>query len=287
MSDDLQKRLNFAVAAAQASSKITLEYFGQSNLDQSTKHDGTPVTIADRACESDLRERIIKTYPQDSILGEEFERRVGTSDYEWVIDPIDGTISFVQGVPLFGTMLACMYKGFPILGVIVMPCLDETVYAADGLGCWHTTKDNQPSRAQVSGVKKLDESIINTTSMSYFITPQHRRLYEQLDAQSKHTRGWSDCYGWVLLATGRVDAMIEPVLSLWDFAAAIPIITESGGHWTDLSGKQSLDSGEMVATNGHLHTPIMNLIQALNPAPKEDSGRSERFGSPESDFPVQ
>ncbi len=266
MSTDLQKRLDFAVAAAQASSKITLEYFGQSNLDQSAKHDGTPVTIADRACESDLRERITNAYPQDSILGEEFDRRVGTSDYEWIIDPIDGTISFIQGVPLFGTMLACMRNGFPILGVIVMPCLDETVYAADGLGCWHTIKGNTPTRAQVSNVKKIEESIINTTSMSYFITPTHRRLYEQLDTHAKHTRGWSDCYGWVLLATGRVDAVIEPVLSLWDFAAAIPITTESGGQWTDLAARQSLDSGEMVATNGLLHDAVMELIRKANHA---------------------
>ncbi len=268
MSNDLQARLDFAVGAAQTSSKITLEYFAQSNLDQSTKHDGTPVTIADRACETDLRKRITNAYPDDSILGEEFDRKIGTSEYEWVIDPIDGTISFVQGVPLFGTMLACMYKGFPILGVIVMPSLNETVYAANKLGCWHTIKGSTPTRAQVSGVEKLDESLINTTSMSYFLTPQHRQLYEQLDTHAKHTRGWSDCYGWVLLATGRVDAMVEPVLSLWDFAAAIPIITESGGCWTDFSGHQSLDAGEMVATNGHLHKPIMNLIHALDPAPK-------------------
>ncbi len=262
MSADLQSRLDFAVSAAQASSKLTLKYFGCSNLDQATKHDGTPVTIADRACESDLRDRIIKAYPQDSILGEEFERRVGTSEYEWVIDPIDGTISFVQGVPLFGTMLACMRNGFPILGVIVMPCLDETVYAADGLGCWHTAKGNDPTRAQVSNVKKLNESLINTTSMSYFLTPHHRRLYEQLDAQSKHTRGWSDCYGWVLLATGRVDAMVEPVLSLWDFAAAIPIITESGGRWSDFSDRQSLESGEIVAANQAIHARIIDMIQS-------------------------
>ncbi len=264
MSTDLQTRLDFAVSAAQASSKITLEYFGQSNLDQSTKHDGTPVTAADRACESDLRARIIKAYPQDSILGEEFEPKVGASDYEWVIDPIDGTISFVHGVPLFGTMLACMHNGFPILGVIAMPCLNETVYAADGLGCWHTTNGSAPTRAQVSNVNKLDESLINTTSMSYFVTPAHRKLYEQLDARSKHTRGWSDCYGWVLLATGRVDAVIEPVLSLWDFAAAIPIITESGGCWSDLRGKQSLESGEMVASNRELHQLLVSMIRALD-----------------------
>lgn len=263
MSNDLQARLDFAVIAVQASSKLTLNYFGDANLDQSTKQDGTPVTAADRACESDLRDRISKVYPEDSILGEEFDRKAGTSEYEWVIDPIDGTISFVKGVPLFGTMLACMKNGFPVLGVIVMPVLEETVYAADGLGCWHTTKGFQPKRTHVSQITKLDQALVNTTSMSYFTTPEHREIYKQIDTQAKHTRGWSDCYGWVLLATGRVDAMIEPVLSLWDFAAAIPIITESGGFWSDLSGKQSIETGEMVTANSDIHAQLLALISPI------------------------
>ena len=262
MSDDLQQRLDFAVAATQRSAKLTLEYFGASDLDQSTKHDGTPVTVADRACETDLRKQISDAYPEDSILGEEFERKVGTSEYEWIIDPIDGTISFVQGVPLFGTMFACMKNGHPVLGVITMPALDETIYAADGLGCWHTTHGANPKRAQVSSVDQLDQSLINTTSMSYFRTPAHRRLYEQLDAHAKHTRGWSDCYGWALLATGRVDAMVEPVLSIWDFAAAIPIINEAGGRCTDLSGIETFESCELVASNGVLHDQLLVLIKS-------------------------
>ena len=263
MNDHLQQRLDFAVRAAQASSQLTLEFFGSSNLDQSTKADGTPVTAADRACEEDLRKRIEAAYPEDSILGEEFDSKVGTSEYEWVIDPIDGTISFVQAVPLFGTMLACMHNGFPVLGVIVMPALDETVYAADGLGCWHTSKGTEPVNTRASQVDQLSEAIVCTTSMSYFVTPSHRRLYEQIDAHAKHTRGWSDCYGWVLLATGRVDAVIEPVLSLWDFAAAIPIITESGGFWTNFSGDQSIKSGEMLATStDHLHAQLLELVDS-------------------------
>jgi len=264
VSSELQRRLDFAVCAAQASSKLTLKYFGGSDLDQSTKEDGSPVTIADRACESDLRQRIEEAYPDDSILGEEFESKIGTTEYEWVIDPIDGTISFVQGVPLFGTMLACMLNGHPVLGVIAMPALDEIVFAADGLGCWHSIRNAKPTKAQASTIRDLDQALINTTSLSYFTTPKHRRLYEQLDAASKHSRGWSDCYGWVLYATGRVDAVIEPVLSLWDYAAAIPIITEAGGIWTDLSGEKALSSGEIVATNEPLHKQIMAIIQSVD-----------------------
>ncbi len=258
--NDIKQRLDFAVTAAQASSQITLDYFGQSTLNHDDKADGTPVTIADRACESDLRNRISAVFPDDSILGEEFERKIGTNEYEWVIDPIDGTISFIQGVPLFGTMLACMHKGKPVLGVITMPVLNETVYAAIDFGCWHTTNGGAPTKACVSSTDTLTQSLVNTTSMSYFETDELRKLYTRLDTHSKHTRGWSDCYGFVLLATGRVDAIVEPVLSIWDFAAAIPIITEAGGVWSDFSKNQNLDEGEIIACNPGLLPQIQSLL---------------------------
>ncbi len=259
MNDQLQDHLNFAIKATQASSKTTLGYFAQS-INYQCKDDGTPVTIADRNCETHLRNQIQAAYPNDSILGEEFDSVQGSSGYEWVIDPIDGTISFVQGVPLYGTMLGCIKDGQPILGVIVMPALNETVYAAKGLGCWHTTKNSAPKRVHVSTNDKIDESIINTTSMSYFTTEPQRDLYNTLDQASKYTRGWSDCYGFVLLATGRVDAIIEPFLNLWDYAAAIPIIQESGAIWSDFANNQSLDTVEMIAANPQIHAQIMDLI---------------------------
>lgn len=262
MNDDLHQRLMFAVDAARASSRITLDYFGRrATLDEEAKPDGTPVTIADRQSEADLRERIKNAYPDDSILGEEFGHKVGPSDYQWVIDPIDGTISFIYGVPLYGTMLACMHNGHPLIGVIVMPALDETVYAADGLGCWHQRGSEDPVAGRVSRTGLLKDALVNTTSMNYFRTPAHRRLYDRLDAESKHSRGWSDCYGWVLLATGRVDAVVEPVLSLWDFAAAIPIVSEAGGQWADFRGQRALESGEMVAANPALLDQLLDLIR--------------------------
>ncbi|MGV6814504.1 MAG: inositol monophosphatase family protein [Phycisphaerales bacterium] len=273
MNPDLQSRLDFAVHAAQASATLTLDFFGTENLDRSTKHDGTPVTIADRTCERDLRERIAQQYPDDAILGEEYEPISGTTGYQWVIDPIDGTISFVHGVPLFGTMLACLKNGEPILGVIAMPALDETVYAATGLGCWHTQHGSRPTRTQVSNTATLDKALINTTSMSYFDSPQLRTLYSQLDTQAKHTRGWSDCYGWVLLATGRVDAVVEPVLSLWDFAAAIPIVREAGGQCSDFSGNQTVETSELIASNARLHDQLLSLMAPILQNPTSQSNR--------------
>lgn len=258
----LQDRLMFAVDAAKQAGDITLKYFGQ--LDTGQRHDkadGTPVTIADRESETHLRALIQSRYPDDAILGEEFDPKPGTSGYQWVIDPIDGTISFVHGVPLYGTMLACLRDGHPELGVIHMPVLDEVVYAADGLGCWHRSGVQDAKRAHMSQTLNLAEALINTTSMSYFKTPELRVLYEKLDAMCKHSRGWSDCYAWILLATGRVDAVVEPDLKLWDFAAALPIISESGGIWSDLQGKATLQATRLVASNAALHSQLLDTIK--------------------------
>ncbi len=259
----LEQRLEFAVTIANEAGEVTLRYFGQLDADQrDAKGDGTPVTIADRASETHLRERISERYPDDAIKGEEFDDKPGTSGYEWVIDPIDGTISFVQGVPLYGTMLACLHNGHPELGVVRMPALREAVYAAEGIGCFYAQDGHDPTRARMSQVEELEHSIINSTSLSYFTTPELRSLYDYLDAQCKYSRGWSDAYAWVLLATGRVDSVIEPDLKLWDFAAALPIITESGGTWSDLEGNQTLEATQLIAANPRLHRSLLRAIQS-------------------------
>jgi histidinol-phosphatase len=258
----LQDRLDFAVKIAQEAGDITLQHFGQLEAnDREAKADGTPVTIADRASETHLRRRIEEHYPDDAIKGEEFEDKDGSSGYEWVIDPIDGTISFVQGVPLYGTMLACLHNGSPELGVIRMPALHEVVYAAEGLGCWHARDGQRATQARVSTVDRVDQSLFNTTSLSYFMTDRLRSLYEYLDRVSKHSRGWSDAYAWVLLATGRVDAVLEPELKLWDFAAALPIVREAGGIWSNLEGRDSLESTQILAANPALHEILLDVIQ--------------------------
>ena len=260
---DLQDRLSFAVDAAKQAGEVTLKYFGKLKSEQhSQKSDGSPVTIADRESETLIRELIGQRYPDDAILGEEFDDKPGTSGFQWVIDPIDGTISFVQGVPLYGTMLACLKDGRSVVGVIHMPALDETVSAADGLGCWHQQGQAQAVPGAMSSNETLENSLINTTSLSYFTTPQLRALYAQLDEACLHSRGWSDCYAWVLLATGRVDAVVEPDLKLWDFASAIPIVHESGGIWSDLSGNATLQVTQLLAANPKLHGALLEVCKS-------------------------
>jgi len=262
MNDQLQSRLDFAVAAAKASSELTLEFFQNPELAADDKADGSPVTIADRTCELDLRSRIVDAYPDDAILGEEFDDREGRSGYQWIIDPIDGTISFVHGVPLFGTMLACLKDGAPVLGVITMPALNgETVYAANGLGAFHQIADNPPTPARVSGTGELSRAMLATTSMDYFTTDEHRAVYRRMHEQAQFIRGWSDCYAIVLLATGRVDAVIEPDVKIWDIASAPPIVTESGGDWSAFSGEKTVHQESIIATNGQLHEAIARMVR--------------------------
>ncbi|MBL4591866.1 MAG: hypothetical protein JKY96_07895 [Phycisphaerales bacterium] len=261
-STDLQNRLDFAIKAAKASSKITLEYFQNPDLSADHKADGSPVTIADRATETDLRKRIIERYPDDSILGEELDDRDGTTGYQWIIDPIDGTISFVHGIPLYGTMLACLKDDQPILGVITMPALNsETIYAARGLGAFHQIDDEPPTRAHTTSTSNLADAMVSSTSMAYYETPEQRSIYTDLLDAAHDLRGWPDCYAIVLLVTARIDAVVEPYMMIWDIAAPSIIIEEAGGDWTAFSGVKSLAEGTMIATNGQLHEQIIRIVR--------------------------
>ena len=243
--------------------KLALQWFGKDTFTPDHKADGSPVTVADKAIETELRKRITASFPDDAILGEEFDDKPGSSDYQWIIDPIDGTISFVQGIPLFGTMLACLYKGTPVIGAIAMPCLDELVYAATGLGAFHQTHSNAPVPARVSDVNELSIALVNTTAMTYFTTPPLRALYDNIDTACKYTRGFPDCYGIVLLATGRVDAVIEPVVALWDIASVRPIISEAGGVSTDIAGDNTVHTGSLLAATPGVHAQLLKMTGSL------------------------
>ena len=244
-------------------SKLALKWFQSDQCEADHKSDGTPVTIADRTIETELRKRICKAFPDDAILGEEFPDEPGTSGYQWVIDPIDGTISFVQGIPLFGTMLACLKDGVPVLGAIAMPCLDELVYAGSGLGAFHVQSGSDPTPARMSTVDTLSKALINTTALTYFTTPELRTLYDEIDSASKHTRGLPDCYGIVLLATGRVDAVIEPNVALWDIASVPPLIQEAGGTCTDFAGDPSVHSGSLLAATNGVHSELLEMTRSI------------------------
>ena len=255
-------RLDFALDAATTASAGTLELFGARHAGVELKADGSPVTRADRACEEALRTMIAGAFPDDAILGEEMPPVSGTSGVRWIIDPIDGTKSFIHGVPLYATLLAAEHDGEPILGVIVLPALQEIVYAGKGLGAWHQTGSASPSAARVSSVDRLDHACLCTTSMRYFQDEGLGSLYEQLSLRCGLLRGWSDAYAHVLVATGRADAAIEPTISLWDAAPMATIMAEAGGRYSGWSGRDGITESNGIASNGLLHDELLTMVRA-------------------------
>jgi histidinol phosphatase-like enzyme (inositol monophosphatase family) len=236
------------------------------SLDTVAKGDGSPVTAADRDAETFLREQLASAYPDDSLLGVVFGERRGTSRFRWVIDPIDGTVSFVHGVPLYGTILGLELDGSPVAGVVVMPVLDEIVWGGAGLGAWHErgTMAGVSSRvvtpAKVSAKASLRDATIAMTSLDYCVQAGMPELYARVQKSCAVTRGWSDCYALVLAATGRIDAVVEPVMKPWDIAGIMPIIEAAGGTCTDFQGKRSISTGTSVVSNGAVHDELLRVV---------------------------
>lgn len=259
--DDLKIRLDFALEIAREAGALTLSHFQSASLKVDRKLDGTQVTTADRAAEKLLRERILARFPLDGVLGEEFGEAIGTSGMRWILDPIDGTASFVCGVPLFSNLVAMELQGRAIIGVIHLPALNETVYAARELGAWHVASFFPPRAARVSRVSDLREAVVCTTSLDYFVRAQRTELFGTIQASCALFRGWSDAYAAVLLATGRVDALVEPKVSIWDVAAVQVAIEEAGGTYTDFDGGANLSAGNCIASNGLIHRSLQRLTE--------------------------
>ena len=243
---ELNELLEFAVDLAHDAGEITLQYF-RKKPETSTKSDGSYVTIADREAESYLRKRISERFPDDGILGEEEGELRGTSGRRWILDPIDGTFAFVHGVPLYGVLIAVEIEGEMSVGVVNITALGEMVSAAKGLGCF---LNGEPAR--VSTTAELKEALLLST--------RFERKTEVLQARAKVSRTWGDCYGYVLVATGRADVMLDPVMNLWDCAPLLPILEEAGGTFTDWRGVRRADGGNAIATNGLLFDEVMSLI---------------------------
>jgi len=242
-----------AVEAAYLAGRRTLAYFN-AGVAVETKADQTPVTCADREAEQVIRQRIMRVYPDHAILGEEQGSTGGGGDYRWIIDPIDGTKAFIHGVPLYGVLIGVEVRGAAAVGVIYMPALDELVWAADGLGCWWNGR-----RARVSEVAKLEEATLLTSSVT---SCQARSdAFDQLAGKVKLTRTWGDCYGYLLVATGRAEIMIDPQLNPWDVAPMPPILREAGGGFTDWSGGDSIHAGDGAATNGKLLEAVRGVLK--------------------------
>lgn len=258
---DIQRRLQFAIEAARAAGEITLRYFRNRNLLVERKADDSPVTRADREAESYLREQIHQAFPEDAVIGEEWGDTGGKSGFRWIIDPIDGTKSFIHGVPLYATLIGVEYQGRAVLGVDRIPATGECVYAARGSGAWYQQGDNPPEPARVSTCRSLREAAWVTSEVANFTKIGRREAYHRLEEATRLSRTWGDGYGYLLVATGRVDFMVDPLMEIWDAAAIQPIIEEAGGKFTDWAGQPTFASGNGVGSNGWLHEEILRILR--------------------------
>ncbi len=262
---NLQPYLHFAKQLAYRAGRITLSYYNK-GIQHDLKKDESPVTAADRATEEFIRGEIEKTYPTHAIVGEEFGEaspspagrgaRGEGNPVRWIVDPIDGTKSFLKGVPFYSVLIALEIEGVSRVGVVCFPALDEILYAADGLGAWWNGK-----RARVSEVKKMKEAVFNYTSWSGFRTTKRTSVFNNMHKECFFGRGWSDAYGYHMVATGRAEIMLDPAVQIWDVAPFPPIFREAGGWFGSWKGKEGHTHGEGVAVNAALKSTVLKLLR--------------------------
>ena len=254
-------RLAAMIEVAHAAGQHTLKYFRSSELVVDAKKDDSPVTIADREAEQLVRQLLAEKFPNDTLQGEEFEEQVGSSSYRWIVDPIDGTKSFVCGVPLYSTLLAVECDSGQLGGVIYIPALGEIIAAVEGEGAWYRNGEQASwQRASVSEKRDISEAVFVTSQVDTFDERGATKAYKTIESDAWVTRSWGDGYGYLLVATGRAEIMIDPICNAWDIAAIAPVVEEAGGRFTDWKGTRTTRGGDGVGTNGHLHQAVLDRL---------------------------
>lgn len=248
--------LEFLRTLAERSAQVIRPYFGRRDLRIDTKDDASPVTEADRNAEEVMRELIAKRFPDHGIIGEEFGNEHENADFVWVLDPIDGTVSFVSSCPLFGTLIGLLHRGKPRLGAIYQPVLGQLCV---GNGRETTLND---TRAAIRDTHTLDRAVLLTTDIANVRRYQDGPRFERLAASTRLFRTWGDCYGYLLLVSGGADIMLDPVMHPWDLLPLIPIIEGAGGIITGWSGEDAATARSCVAAGGPLHPQVLKLLNS-------------------------
>lgn len=254
----IDELLNFALDAAWQAGRVTLAHF-QTGLTAERKADNSPVTIADRKAEQTLRRLITARWPDHALIGEEYGHSPGNdadSGYTWVIDPIDGTKSFVSGVPIYAVLLALVKDDEPLLGVMHFPALNDMIYAARGRGCYWNGRP-----AHVSNVAELSDAVLLASDLNTFAAYNRQATFQRLIESTYIQRTWGDAYGYALIATGRAEVMLDPVMAIWDCGPLQVIMEEAGGTFTDWEGTPTIFGGEAIATNGALFDEVMAIVR--------------------------
>jgi histidinol-phosphatase len=256
MNPQWRSRYDAAITAAQKAGQHALAYFDR-GVSVEWKSDQSPVTIADRESETILRTDLLKAFPGDGFLGEELGDQPGTTGYRWIIDPIDGTRSFVRNIPIWATLVGLEYRDEPILGIAYLPAMGGTLFrAVRGDGAFRNER-----RIRVSDIGKLDEAIMFYSSISWFVKAGKQNEFLSLAAQTQRQRGFGDFYGFVLVAQGSGEIMAEHGVKIWDVAGLKVLVEEAGGRFTNWQDEPTIHSPDVVATNGKLHAAALTILQ--------------------------
>jgi histidinol-phosphatase len=260
MNLDWRARYDLAIEAAQSAAAVAAGYFPEGDPADFAdriewKLDRSPVTAGDRAAEAFLRNRIINAFPDDAFLGEEYGEKPGNSGYRWVVDPIDGTRNFMRGMPLWGTLVGVDYRGETVAGVAVMPALGHTYRALRGDGAFRNDR-----RLRVSDTATLDGAVLACSSLSGFFKAGREAGFLELARRTQRQRAFGNFYGFVMVAEGAIDVMVEHGLHVWDVAAVAPIIEEAGGRFTDWDGRPTVARPDVLASNGWLHEETLQIL---------------------------
>ena len=264
--DSLRRYLEFAVETAYLAGRLTLGYF-QTGLEADFKEDLSLVTVADRRAEELIRQRIEKRYPQHAIVGEEFGLK-GTegSTHRWFVDPIDGTLSFVRGVPLYAVLIGLEIEGEIEVGVAYFPGLNEMLSAATGHGTWWNGR-----RVHVSAEPSIRNSVVAFTDAANFRRHGRQREWAMVQQATYYRAGWGDAYGHALVATGRVELMLDPIMNAWDCGPFPPILREAGGYFGDWQGNRTIFGREAMSTSDLLLPEVLALWQEAQAGPAPSS----------------
>jgi histidinol-phosphatase len=260
MNPEYSARYEVAVRAAEEAGRVARQYFPDATAAEfarqvELKADNSPVTIADRSAEKLLRKTILGAFPGDGFLGEEFGDTPGTSGFHWVVDPIDGTRSFVRGIPLWATLVAMEHRGERVAGVVVEPVLGNTYRALRGDGAYKNDR-----RIHASTLNQLSDALLCTCDFNFFDQANRVASYLALAKQVHRQRGYGDYFGFVLVAQGSADVMLDYGVKVWDIAAVVPIVEEAGGRLTDWAGQAFKAGPDAVASNGMLHDAVLTVL---------------------------
>lgn len=253
-----------ALEACKRASAVIMGYYNK-DLKIDWKSDNSPVTIADKKSEDTVREFLARETPEFGFIGEESGRCQPQAEFQWILDPIDGTKSFIHGVPLFGSLLGLLRGGVPVAGVISLPALSSVLWAEAGQGAWL-----DGVRVRVSQVAELSQSLVLSGTINTMEDKGYGEGFARVRKGARLYRGWGDCYGYYLVASGRAEVMVDPVVSIWDIAPLPVIFSEAGGRFSLFDGSTNilLPDGEIarteftgMASNGNLHNEVLGLLQ--------------------------